>query len=136
MGRKKKDYKKVKGVFGVKMRRSQNLEHETLSKHDKHIIDLSKNITGNREATKKEDRRMEKLAKLFSISSKVLLNDIAELLNLTRAMVIEKLIEWSYRFSYEIEGEYLKIKKEEVSSFIDALDEQFAQWEELDGKIE
>jgi len=94
---------------------------------------------GKRKSEKKEDsrgyfssnsqERMKKLSKLFKISSRIKIEDLAGLLGLERLKLFNKLIDWSDQFAYEIDGDFLKVNKESLSDFIDTLDKQFVEWE-------
>ena len=80
-----------------------------------------------------------KLTKLMKISSKIRIEDLASVLKLERATLFDKLIDWSDEFSYEIDGDFLNVNKDSISSFIEALDKQFISWkvqeESHEGKI-
>ncbi|NVM19848.1 MAG: hypothetical protein HWN80_19250 [Candidatus Lokiarchaeota archaeon] len=68
-----------------------------------------------------EKHKLQKLANLVQISSKININDISEILKLKRTIILEKLIEWAGKYSLNIEGDYLVINEDKKSEFISAL---------------
>ena len=79
-----------------------------------------------------ESQNLQKLAGLFKISSKIKIDDLVDILNLKRSLLIDKLIEWSDKFSFKIDGDFLTVSEESVSDFIEALEKQFANWGETE----
>ena len=79
-----------------------------------------------------ESQNLQKLARLFKISSKIKIDDLVDMLNLKRSLLIDKLIEWSDKFSFKIDGDFLTVSEESVSDFIEALEKQFVIWGETE----
>jgi len=85
---------------------------------------------------------LQKLQKLFKISSRVKISDVEQIANLERAQIINILIENSENLKgIKIEGDELVVEKEgDVSNFMDVLDTQFDGWEQREhnkeGKVE
>lgn len=75
-----------------------------------------------------ERKNLEKLSKLLQISTKIKIEDMTTLLKMKRSELIEKLIEWADKFSYQIDGDYISIQKDEISNFIELLDNKFDSW--------
>jgi len=70
----------------------------------------------------------ERLNNLFKISEKVNLNDISSLLDIDRGDLIKRLIDWSNLFEFTIDGDYLKIKSQDIDVFMDLLDKSYEKW--------
>ena len=81
-----------------------------------------------REKAKKE---REKLERMMRVSSRIRLDIMRDVLNLDLHTFNEKIFEWAEEFSFEVDGDYLNINKDTVSSFIDSLEKKFSEWEKV-----
>jgi len=54
---------------------------------------------------------------------------LADLLNLQRVELFDKLIEWSDRFDYSIDGDFLRVNEVNVNELVDVLDDEFKDLE-------
>ncbi len=59
----------------------------------------------------------EKLKSLFKVSTCVRIDTIQDLLGIKKSKLLDILIAWCERFQFEIDGDFLKIKKEKLSEF-------------------
>lgn len=48
---------------------------------------------------------------------------------------LKKIFDWADSFGFRIDGDYLIIKQDTVSDFIEALDKEFLLWEKRREKI-
>lgn len=71
---------------------------------------------------------LDKLIALFSISEKVNINDVSSILEIDRTSLFKKLVDWAKMFDFKIDGDYLKIKTEDVDKMIGLLDQSFSEW--------
>lgn len=51
-----------------------------------------------------------------------------------RGDLFRKFGEWSETFDFIIDGDYIKIKSEDMDAFMDALDKSFEDWESPEKK--
>jgi len=54
---------------------------------------------------------------------------LADLLDLQRVELFDKLIEWSDRFDYSIDGDFLRVNEVNVNELVDVLDDEFKDLE-------
>lgn len=82
---------------------------------------------------------IDKLKKILRVSSRFRLDMALDILNIDKKTFDVKILEWSKEFGFIVDGDYLVIKKDKISEFIDALDRQYKSWEKMekekDGKI-
>jgi hypothetical protein len=76
----------------------------------------------------KEKERLENLTALFQMSDRVNINDVAEVLGLSRGEVVKKLIEWKKHFDVRLDGDYINIKSQDVNTLMALLDKSFETW--------
>ena len=76
----------------------------------------------------KEKERLENLTALFQMSDRVNINDVAEVLGLSRGEVVKKLIEWKKHFDVRLDGDYINIKSQDVNALMALLDKSFETW--------
>jgi len=69
--------------------------------------------------------RLEKIKKLMKVSTRFKLDMLREILNMDSHTFNYKIIDWAEEFGFTIDGDYLIIKKDMVSDFLDALEKQF-----------
>jgi len=91
------------------------------------------------EAERKEKEAIVKLRKIMSVSERISLSMMRDVLELDEKAFNQRIIDWAAEFDFTIDGEYLNVNKETVDNFIDALDRQFTLWEkkeaDREGKI-
>ncbi len=76
----------------------------------------------------KERGILEKIKKMMSVSTQINLEIMRVALNLDKKEFNNKIFDWASEFGFTIDGDYLFIKKETISDFIDKLDKQFDIW--------
>jgi len=84
------------------------------------------------QVTKPKLDSLEKLRDILNVSNKIKLKRVQNVLNLDDKSFDGKIIEWAKEFGFRIDGEYLLVNKESISEFIEALDEKFIEWEEIE----
>jgi len=73
--------------------------------------------------------RLQKLSKALSIPDKIRIDDIVSSLRMDRGSLMDLLIEWSERFGFRIDGEYLVTSEAmDIGTFMAGLDRQFSEW--------
>lgn len=68
----------------------------------------------------------------MNVSTRINLEMMRNTLNMNKKVFDVKIFNWASEFGFTIDGDYLNIKKERISDFIDELDKQFDTW----GKVE
>lgn len=86
------------------------------------------------ELEKFDKSSLVKLKKILKISNHFRLDILRDILDIDEKNLIKIVKKWSADFDLEINGNYLRIKKETILEFIDALDKQFNEWEKTDMK--
>ncbi|GAH40921.1 unnamed protein product, partial [marine sediment metagenome] len=85
-----------------------------------------------KERQQQERERREKIERIMQVSSRIRLDTMRDILNLEPHVFNERLIDWAEEFGFEIDGDYLNINKDKVSDFIEKLDKQFSDWEQVE----
>ncbi len=76
----------------------------------------------------------EKLGKIVKVSKSMLLDDLAAALGITRAGLMDKIIDWAAEFGFEIDGNQVVFGAGRKDDFIAQLEREFASWSK-GGKI-
>lgn len=79
---------------------------------------------------------VEKMTGLFSISEKVNINDVLGILDLDRPSLFKKLIEWGKMFDIKIDGDFIKVKAEDLDGLMNVLDQSYTEWGSEQGKVQ
>jgi len=81
------------------------------------------------EQEKEEKEKLEKIKKMMSVSTRINLDRMQNVLDMDKKTFDNKIFEWAEEFGFTIDGDNLIINVNTVSDFIEALDKQFASWE-------
>lgn len=76
----------------------------------------------------KEKEILEKIRKIMNVSTRLNLEMMRNALSMDKKAFDVKVFDWASEFGFEIHGDYIEIKKENVSDFIDALEKQYIEW--------
>ncbi len=79
-----------------------------------------------------EKGKLEKIKKIVKVSNRVNIEMMRNALDLDKKSFDIQLIEWADRFDFIIDGDYLIINQDTISSFINMLDKQYEEWEKLE----
>lgn len=80
------------------------------------------------EQKKKEQAFIDKVKKLMSVSTRMRIDMFRDFLELDPKEFNEKIIDWAGQFGFTIDGDYINIRQERISDFIDELEKQFDMW--------
>ncbi|MFX0070203.1 MAG: zinc ribbon domain-containing protein [Candidatus Hermodarchaeota archaeon] len=87
-----------------------------------------------------EKEAIEKLKRVVSISDRIQIDMLKNILNLDDIRFARNIFNWAEAFNFTVDGDYLIINKDTVTEFIEALDKQFEMWTAMEkekiGKIE
>ncbi len=117
----------------------ERLEKANREKEEKNRKEREERERLEREKLEKERQKKETMAKvekegasmlanLFEISDRVNLNDVASMLDIERAELLKKLIEWRKILKFKIDGDYIKVEKEDISNLLNLLDSSYQDW--------
>ena len=81
----------------------------------------------------KERAIIDKIRRVMNVSTKVKMSLLRNYLKMDEKLFDVKVIEWAEQFGFIIDGDYLNIRKENVSVFIDELEKQFKAWSKSEG---
>ena len=84
----------------------------------------------NLRTLKREQEKQEKLEGLLSVSNRVSLDMISNVLGVERETLNDYLSSIGSEGSFKVEGKYLIAESEDLSEFIEMLDKEFRVWEE------
>ena len=68
--------------------------------------------------SKENESVIERLKALLSVSKRIKVDMIQELLKLNKETLIKVLIEWGQKYNFELDGDYLNINKELLPKLI------------------
>ncbi len=89
------------------------------------ITEVNKYIEDNLNKTKTEPKEnasvIERLIALLSVSKRIKVDMIQELLKLNKETLIKVLIKWGQKYNFELDGDYLNVNKEALPKLIDDL---------------
>ncbi len=71
--------------------------------------------------SKKNEDVIERLTELLSVSKRIKIDIIQDILKLNKETLITVLIEWGQKYSFELDGDYLNVNKELLPKLIDDL---------------
>ena len=87
-----------------------------------------------------EKNTLENLKKILSVSDKIAIRQMRNILEMDEKTFDKKIIDWAVEFGFRIDGDYININRGTINDFIDHLDKQFKAWELQEetgiGKIE
>ena len=69
----------------------------------------------------------------MDVSTRIKMDLFRSYLKMDEKLFDEKIFVWAKQFGFIIDGDYLNIKKENVSDFIDELEKQFKGWRKSEG---
>ncbi len=73
--------------------------------------------------------RIEKLKKIVSVSEEIKLEMMRKTLKMDEDEFLDNIYDWASEFNFKIKGDLLIINQDTVEDFINALDNQFSEWE-------
>jgi alkylation response protein AidB-like acyl-CoA dehydrogenase len=79
-----------------------------------------------------EDILNQRLKQLMSVSDRIRMDQMLNILDIDRRTFDLKLLDWAIEFGFKIDGDYIQLKQETMDSFIDMLDAQFEEWAEME----
>lgn len=79
------------------------------------------NINKIENESKENESVIERLKALLSVSKRIKVDMIQELLKLNKETLIKVLIEWGQKYNFELDGDYLNINKDLLPKLIDDL---------------
>ncbi len=121
---------KIKQEKQVEIERKKNrieLDLEEIEGEDK-----DKRTVKDKEIKKAD---IEKIKKTIKVSDRLRMSMMRKALNLDESLFLDKIFDWADSFGFRIDGDYLIIKQDTVSDFIEALDKEFLLWEKRREKI-
>ncbi|MHA1714158.1 MAG: hypothetical protein ACTSXP_00805 [Promethearchaeota archaeon] len=84
-----------------------------------------------------DDELLNKLNQMFKASRRIKIDDICQIVNLSRSEILRKLLEFSDKFGLKIDGEYIILESD--TDFASLLDKEFDSWsikeETKEGKL-
>lgn len=79
------------------------------------------NLNTTETESKENESVIERLKAILSVSKRIKVDMIQELLKLDKETLIKVLIEWGQKYNFELDGDYLNINKELLPKLIDDL---------------
>ena len=76
---------------------------------------------------------IEKIRIVMDVSTRVKIELLRNYLKMDEKLFNDKIFVWAKQFGFIIDGDYLNIRKENVSDFIDELEKQFQGWRKSEG---
>ena len=132
----KPDYKHCHYNIGLIYEERENLEkaieaHQKALKIDPEFVYAKQALMAIRQKldhlnkidteSKKNESVIEWLKGLLSVSKRIKIDIIQEILKLNKEALIKVLIEWGQKYNFELDGDYLNINKELLPKLIDDL---------------
>ena len=132
----KPDYKHCHYNIGLIYEERENLEkaieaHQKALKIDPDFVYAKQALMAIRQKldnlnkieneSKENESVIELLKELLSVSKRIKIDMIQELLKLNKETLIKVLIEWGQKYNFELDGDYLNINKEFLPKLIDDL---------------
>ncbi len=75
-----------------------------------------------------EEARMKKLQQIIKVSTKLAVERIAQVLELSVDETWKRVFDWAEKFQFTIDGDYILFNKDTVNDFIASMDKEFASW--------
>ncbi|MHA1235513.1 MAG: hypothetical protein ACTSQL_10565, partial [Promethearchaeota archaeon] len=112
----------------------ERLERERLEQvRNKRELEIQKRIELERQNRLEDDRNIiEKIRKVMSVSTRLKMELFRNYLKMDEKLFNDKIFDWAEQFGFTIDGDYLNIRKEKVSDFIDELEKQFEGWRKFE----
>lgn len=132
----KPDYKHCHYNIGLIYEERENLEkaieaHQKALKIDPDFVYAKQALMAIRQKldnlnkidteSKKNESVIERLKELLSVSKRIKIEMIQELLKLNKETLIKVLIEWGQKYNFELDGDYININKELLPKLINDL---------------
>ncbi len=70
---------------------------------------------------------LNKIRKAMKVSTRIKMDLLRSYLKMDKTIFNEKIIDWAAQFGFVLDGDYLNIKEETVSEFIDELEKEFEE---------
>ena len=94
----------------------------------------------NKRDVQDEARRMDKLKKLVTVSKKLKISQMAQILNLNERDLYDRIVDWAAEFGFTLDEDVVEFGAGRKEDFITSLDVAFADWGNKtitkDGKLE
>ncbi len=71
---------------------------------------------------------MKKLQQIIKVSTKLAVERIAQVLELSVDETWKRVFDWAEKFQFTIDGDYILFNKDTVNDFIASMDKEFASW--------
>lgn len=81
-----------------------------------------------RQREAKDRQRLEMLKSLVEMSEEVLLDDLANALEMPRPDLIRKIAEWGKQFGIKLKGDRVIVAQQDIAGFIAPHDEKMKDW--------
>ncbi len=75
-----------------------------------------------------EEARMQKLQQIIKVSTKLAVERIAQVLELSVDETWKRVFDWAEKFQFTIDGDYILFNKDTLNDFIASMDKEFASW--------
>ncbi len=116
-------------VAVVIVKRGNKSEERKIRKGNKKIMGLER-VKRSGAGKQKEKNNIEKIKLMMSVSTRINLDRMQDVLDMNKKEFNNKIFEWARDFGFTIDSNDLIVNKDTVSEFIDMLDEQFNEWTE------
>jgi len=122
----------------VKYCRKKVEEDKIKAEKEREEIEKQEQKIREKEREEKIDKEaIEKIKKMIKVSDRIKIDMMRQIMKMDKDSFNDKILDWAADFDFRIDGDFLVIKQENVTAFIDALDHQFEIWGEKEaGKIE
>ncbi|MHA1734280.1 MAG: hypothetical protein ACTSU5_20265 [Promethearchaeota archaeon] len=81
------------------------------------------------------ERALEKLKKLVRVSDSLRVEQMARILGLDEAVLLDKIVDWAYEFGFRIDQDVVRFSVDgsSVEMFVEELEREFRAWDEEPG---
>jgi hypothetical protein len=98
---------------------------------EKEAEDIKKQIVVTK---RQESEIIEKLKEMLEVSNRINLDMMRKVLRIDEDQFNDKIFAWAKEFQFKIDGDFIIIDKDAISDFLNALDKQFADWEQFEDR--
>jgi len=71
-----------------------------------------------------------RLRKIIKVSEGMEISQLAAMLDMDEKQVLKQLVDWAEQFDFTIRGKDLDFNKDTDDSFVDAIDKEYASWDD------
>jgi hypothetical protein len=115
-------------------RERQYVERERVEQERIDQIRREKELKWQKQVELERQRKLEeervllnKIRKVMKVSTRIKMDLLRSYLKMDKTIFNEKIIDWAAQFGFVLDGDYLNIKEETVSEFIDELEKEFEE---------